>query len=183
MKHEMGRLIAPGTIQFIRRLPGPVERIWEWVTVAEKRAQWLAGGAWQLAPGGRVELVFRNDTLCHPGDRAPEAYADMPAEMRFKGEVLEIAPPRLIEFLLIEQDGQRSRVRIELTPEGDEVELRLTQFDMERFGEKLSVAAGWHAHLEVFCAKARGIDAPSFWVSFREAEESYRVVIGDGAAS
>ena len=36
-------LIEPGTVKMERLLPGPVERVWAYLTESDKRARWLAG--------------------------------------------------------------------------------------------------------------------------------------------
>jgi uncharacterized protein YndB with AHSA1/START domain len=41
-----------------RLLPGPVERVWAYLTESEKRATWLCGGEFELRVGGRVRLEF-----------------------------------------------------------------------------------------------------------------------------
>ncbi|HUK06032.1 MAG TPA: SRPBCC domain-containing protein, partial [Burkholderiales bacterium] len=61
-KPDDGRatLIQPSTIRFERLLPGPIERVWEYLTVSEKRAAWLAAGEFDLRVGGRIELIVNN---------------------------------------------------------------------------------------------------------------------------
>ena len=41
-------LIKPSTIRFERLLPGPVERVWAYLTESKKRATWLAAGEFDL---------------------------------------------------------------------------------------------------------------------------------------
>ena len=48
-------LIAPGTLQFTRLLPGPIERVWSYLTEPEKTALWIASGTIDLRVGGRYE--------------------------------------------------------------------------------------------------------------------------------
>ena len=62
-------LIKPSTIRFERLLPGPLERVWAYLTESKKRATWLAGGEFDLRVGGRIELIFDNDSL---SDDAPK---------------------------------------------------------------------------------------------------------------
>jgi uncharacterized protein YndB with AHSA1/START domain len=37
-------LIEPGTVKMERLLPGPVERVWAYITESDKRAKWLCAG-------------------------------------------------------------------------------------------------------------------------------------------
>jgi uncharacterized protein YndB with AHSA1/START domain len=36
-----GKFITPGEVRIVRLLPGPIERIWDYLTVPEKRARWF----------------------------------------------------------------------------------------------------------------------------------------------
>ncbi len=36
--------IAPDAIRLERLLPGPIERVWAFLTESDKRARWLAAG-------------------------------------------------------------------------------------------------------------------------------------------
>lgn len=46
-----GRLTAPDTLQIERLLPGPIERVWSYLTESEKRRKWLASGDMPLTRG------------------------------------------------------------------------------------------------------------------------------------
>ena len=37
-----GELIEPATVRIERMLPGPIERVWDYLTDSDLRAQWLA---------------------------------------------------------------------------------------------------------------------------------------------
>lgn len=41
---EYGELLGESTVRFERLLPGPIERVWRFLTESDKRAQWLCGG-------------------------------------------------------------------------------------------------------------------------------------------
>ena len=56
--NESATLIATATMRLERLLPGPVERVWAYLTESEKRATWLCGGEFELRVGGRVRLEF-----------------------------------------------------------------------------------------------------------------------------
>ena len=40
-----GTLIEPTTLKIQRMLPGPIERVWAYLTDSELRRKWLAAGA------------------------------------------------------------------------------------------------------------------------------------------
>ncbi|HEY6545488.1 MAG TPA: SRPBCC domain-containing protein, partial [Dokdonella sp.] len=56
-------VIAEGSVRIERLLPGPIERVWAWLTDGELRRQWLASGDMRLEAGAPFELVWRNDEL------------------------------------------------------------------------------------------------------------------------
>src|SRR5438046_10414985 len=61
-----GALIEPTTLKIQRLLPGPVERIWAYITDSDLRRKWLAAGVREMKVGAPVELVWRNDELNDP---------------------------------------------------------------------------------------------------------------------
>src|SRR5438132_11145149 len=61
-----GELIEPTTLKIQRLLPGPVERIWAYLTDSELRRKWLASGAMEMKVGAPVELIWLNDELNVP---------------------------------------------------------------------------------------------------------------------
>ena len=58
--------IAPDTIRIERLLPGPIERVWSYLTQGELRRRWLAAGDMDLHPGASFTLTWRNDELTDP---------------------------------------------------------------------------------------------------------------------
>jgi hypothetical protein len=54
---------APDTIRIERLLPGPIERVWSYLTQSELRRRWLASGDMDLRPGASFTLTWRNDEL------------------------------------------------------------------------------------------------------------------------
>ena len=67
-----GTLSEPATLTMDRLLPGPIERVWTWITDSDHRRRWLAAGPMELTPGGAVDLVWRNDELTTPPGTRPE---------------------------------------------------------------------------------------------------------------
>ncbi len=90
-----GTLIEPTTLKIQRLLPGPVERIWAYLTDSELRRKWLAAGAMEMKVGAPVELVWRNDELNDPPDARPE---DFPEEHRMQSRITELDPPRRLSI-------------------------------------------------------------------------------------
>jgi len=168
-----GTVTAPDTVRLERWLPGPVERVWRYLTEPGLRAQWLAGGEMELRSGGAVQLEFRNNDLT-PGDDAPPAkYADAASLYRMQGRVTACEPPRVLAHTWSEESGSPSEVRFELTPQGDRVLLVITHTRLAGRDAMLSVSAGWHTHLELLRARLAGTEPPAFWRTFNRLEADY----------
>ena len=39
--NDYGELLDESTVRFERLLPGPIDRVWSYLTKSDKRAQWL----------------------------------------------------------------------------------------------------------------------------------------------
>lgn len=174
----LGEFTRRGEVRFVRRLPGPIERVWEFLTDSEKRGRWLAAGRMETRAGGTVELKFRHSELTPHAETVPEKYREMCASdsgaCDFTGRVLRCEPPRLLSFTWGEADGSESEVTFELTPEGDGVRLVLTHRRLgDDRGVLTSVAAGWHTHLAILAAKLAGAEPPPFWATHTRAEAEY----------
>ena len=157
---------APATVRLERMLPGPIERVWAYLTESDLRGQWLATGDMDLRVGGKVELVWRNDELTGRLEDRPEGF---PEEHRMESTVTKLDPQRL---LAIGWNGG-SEVTFELAPRGGEVLLTVTHSRLPDRGMMLGVSAGWHAHLDVLVARARGTEPPPFWKSWLELKATY----------
>jgi uncharacterized protein YndB with AHSA1/START domain len=168
-----GTVTAADTVRLERWLPGPVERVWRYLTEPELRAQWLAAGDMELRPGGAVELVFRNNALTPNDDPPPQKYAGMSDLYRLRGHVTECERPRSLAFTWSEESGAPSEVRFELTPNGGRVLLVLTHTRLATRSGMLSVSAGWHTHLAVLLARLQGEAPPAFWRTFSGLEADY----------
>ena len=76
---EYGELIDESTVRFERLLPGPIERVWGYLTEKEKRAKWLCGGDVETSVGGHVDMHFHNVSLSTDDDiPRPDKYRDRP---------------------------------------------------------------------------------------------------------
>ena len=60
---NFGEIIEPRTVRLERTLPGPIERVWSYLTDSEKRGKWLMAGEWDLRVGGRVAMTVNNESL------------------------------------------------------------------------------------------------------------------------
>lgn len=136
MSDDRGQLRPESAVRFERLLPGPVERVWEFLTRGEQVAHWFGGGGTEYVieprPGGRVSL----------------------ADGHIRGVVTQWRPPRLLAytwnvFMPGEEESRypESYVMFELRPEGESVLLVLTHRPIsDEFS--LQTMMGWHTLLE-----------------------------------
>ena len=162
-----GELLEPAAVRIERTLPGPIERVWDYLTDSDLRARWLAAGRMEPRPGAPVEFVWRNDELSGGGAHRPEGF---PAEQRMTCVVVRAEPPRL---LVLSWGASGSEVTFELAPAGSEVKLTLTHNRLPDRDTLLGVSAGWHAHLDVLVADLHGEPAPPFWPAWTRLRADY----------
>jgi uncharacterized protein YndB with AHSA1/START domain len=161
-----GQQIEAATVRMERMLPGPIERLWDYLTKSELRGQWLATGDMDLQVGGKVELTWRNDELTGQHEGRPES---IPAVHSMETTIIRIDPPRLLAFGW----NGGSDVTFELEPIGPEVKLTVTHRRARDRGQLLGVSAGWHAHLDVLEARLRGREPPMFWSNWTRLKADY----------
>jgi uncharacterized protein YndB with AHSA1/START domain len=172
--HVYADRIAPDTIRLERLLPGPLERVWEFLTHSERRARWLAAGEWDLRVAGRIELHFAHDQL--QAEPTPEKYRGMP--MSFTGTVLRIEPPRLIEFTWLEANGITSEVTFELEPRGERVAFTITHRKIESRAELLDISGGWDVHVGILEDVLSAREPRGFWSAHARLERDYAMRYG-----
>ncbi|MGX1309433.1 uncharacterized protein YndB with AHSA1/START domain [Amorphus suaedae] len=161
-----GRLIEPATLEIQRLLPGPIERVWSYLTDADKRRQWLAGGLMQEAAGTEFEFVWRNDELTDPPGAKPDGFG---AEHRMKATITEYDPPRRLAFTWDESGD----VSIALEPRGKKVLLTLVHRRLPRRSMLVGVSSGWHAHLDVLAARLEDRRPTPFWDAWAGLKADY----------
>jgi len=153
---EYGTLVEPATLKIERLLPGPVERVWAYLTDSDMRRRWLASGTMELKAGAPFELTWRNDELTDPPGSPPDGKS---GEHTAQCRMLAVDPPHSLSFVF----GSAGEVTIELHPKGRDVLLVLIHRRVPDRGTLLGVSAGWHAHLDVLVARARSEEPKPFW--------------------
>jgi uncharacterized protein YndB with AHSA1/START domain len=165
---------ARGELRIVRLLPGPIERIWQYLTDPEKRARWICGGVLEQKAGGKVEFAMHH-ALLSPGETPPAKYAHVHEPgVTFEGRVLRCEPPRLLSYTF---GGDDSEVTFELTPQGKQVLLVLTHRSTgEDIKDQPNYAGGWHTHLAILIALLENTTPPRFWANHARLEAHYRTV-------
>jgi uncharacterized protein YndB with AHSA1/START domain len=160
-----GVLTEPTTLVIQRHLPGPIERVWSYLTDSDLRSQWLAAGVMEMKVGSPVELVWHNDNLTNPpGNRPPE----FPEDHRMQSRIVQLDPPR--KLCIAWGDGD---VTFDLAPAGDRVLLTLTHRGLVTRGGRLMVGAGWHMHLNILVARISGTETEPFWDGWARLRNDY----------
>ena len=157
VRDDYGVLTEPATLTMKRLLPGPIDRVWAYLTESDLRRQWLASGEMKMERGARFELVWRNSELTDPPGARPDGFGE---EHRLDSEITEIDPPRRLGFTW----GDTGGVTLELEEEGDAVLLTVTHRRIVERSSQLNISAGWHAHLDMLATRLAG-EAPAepFW--------------------
>lgn len=170
--NELGEMIDAHTIRFKRLLPGPIERVWEYLTKPDSLATWLAPGEFDPREGGQVELRF--DVREAP-DRAK-------AGTIIRGVVTRCEPPLALAYTWVDASSNRR-------PEENPVPDSVVTFELEARGENVlpvlthrrlpatlapSFGAGWHTHLSILQARLGGEEPEAFLTVYNRMLPRYK---------
>ena len=161
-----GVLTEPATLKIQRLLPGPIERVWAYLTDSKLRRKWLAAGEMEMRVGATFELVWRNNELTNPPGRRPEGFGE---EHRMQSRITECDPPRKLAF---SWQGSGD-VSFELEPKGSKVLLTVIHRRLPDRATMGKVGPGWHAHLDVLVARVSGEEPEPFWDSWFRLKDEY----------
>ncbi len=172
INEELGKFTGPAEVRIVRTLPGPIERIWEYLIDPEKRSRWFAGGPLEPRVGGTVTLHFLHKKVA-PDETPPEEYKETHEVGRtMTGVITRFEPPRVLAFTF-GSDGE-SVATFELTPQGKDVVMvishRSTAGDLPYMHD---FAAGWHSHTAILIALLEGTPKPPFWASHLKLKVEY----------
>lgn len=161
-----GQKIEPATLKIERVLPGPIERVWDYLTRSDLRRQWLASGDMPSKAGTEFEMTWRNDELTTPSGKRPDGFSDQHTAVC---TILAYEPPHTLSYTF----GKAGEVTFTLEPQGNEVLLTLVHRRMPDRNIMFMVGPGWHAHLDVLTAKMRGLKTGPFWESWLLLKSEY----------
>jgi len=168
-----GEVIEPGAIRFVRLLPGPIERVWSYLTESDKRAQWLAAGEMEPRVGAPLQLKFYHSSLSRNVAPVPEQFRDCEEGQVTQHTVTRFEPPGLLALTWGSGREGPSEVTFELTPQGDKVRLVLTHRRLRDRKATLGIASGWHSHLAVLADRLEGREPAAFWTIFAALSADY----------
>ncbi len=161
-----GVVTEPATLKIERLLPGPIERVWAYLTESDLRRKWLAAGKMEMKVGAPFELVWRNAELSNPPGQRPPGFSE---EHRMQSRITELDPPHKLS---IAWEGSGD-VTFELVPKGKDVLLTLVHRRLPDRTTLLKVSAGWHMHLDILVASANGNDPEPFWDGWARLQKIY----------
>ena len=167
-------LVEPGTVRLERLLPGPVERVWAYLTESKKRATWLAAGEFDLRLGGKVTLKFDHAKLS--SDKVPPAkFKDM-GKPEFEGVITRLEPMRLLAHTW--SMGGGTEVTYELTPKGKDVLLVIVHRRLPNNDLALNVMSGWDVHTGILEDVLSGREPRPFWRTHEKLAAQYSAAVG-----
>ena len=166
------------TVEFVRILPGPIERIWDFIADGKKRGEWFASGDLPEKVGQPFTMRFKHSTLSPNQAPPPEKFIEMDKTGHTSENILLAREkPHLLVFTFGPEGRDRSEVEFRLTydgpPQDNKVRLTLTHRRIPDRGYMVGVSGGWHAHLEVLGYRLRGETPPAFWDVWRRHDGVY----------
>jgi uncharacterized protein YndB with AHSA1/START domain len=165
--NSYGVLTEPATLTIQRLLPGPIERIWAYLTESDLRRKWLASGQMEMKVGTAFELTWRNDELTNPPGERPHGFSE---EHSMQSRITALDPPRKLVFTW----GSNSEVSINLAPKGNDVQLTLVHRRLpDDRATRLNIGTGWHSHLDILVACATGQETEPFWSRWKSLRKEY----------
>lgn len=137
---DLGKITKTGAARFERVLPGPIERVWEFLTDIERLPGWFGTGVIEPYEGGVVNLMGGH----------------------VRGVVTQWKPPRKLAYTWnvfspgeTESAFPESYLTFELKPQGKDVLLQLTHLPIpEEFEGRTCM--GWHTFLDMLGGTLRG---------------------------
>jgi len=171
---EYGEVIGPFAVKFERLLPGPIERVWRYLTESELRGTWFASGPMEPKVGGALKFYHQHQQLTDYTEQVPEKYKAMEkGPIESTGTVTVWQPPRRLAFIW----DPLQEVTIDLTEKGKNVLLRLTHAKLASREDVVDVCGGWHAHLGVLSERLEDKKPGPFWPRIEQLERDYEARI------
>lgn len=161
-KESYGVVLESGAVRFERLLPGPIERVWRYLTEGDKRATWFCGGETEPRIGGHIALFFKHSQITD--ERPPESACKMNDEgAMMGGTVTAWEPTSRFAFNWVGMGDPDSDVEFLLSTEGDKVRLVLTHRRLATKDRMAMVSSGWHLHLGLLADQLTGAKPRGFW--------------------
>lgn len=171
--NKYGEILEDGSMKFVRMLPAPIENVWAWLTIGEKRESWLGGGGDISQAGQTVRFEFQHQNLTPHNEAYPEKYKSMEAGVAYDVEIKTCDAPH--HLVMVWRDGNYSEIDIRLSEQAGKVRLELIQRGDTSAEHFLGALGGWHAHLDIMAAKLNSQTPKPFWNTHEALVEEYAV--------
>jgi uncharacterized protein YndB with AHSA1/START domain len=117
---DFAKRLDEHTVQFVRILPGPTERVWDYLWDSKKRGEWFASGAMPTTVGESFEMHFKHSELSPHTAAPPDRMAEMDRTGHTsRNTLLAYEPPHRLFFTFGPEKRIYSEVEFRLDPEGD----------------------------------------------------------------
>ncbi|MEM7328151.1 MAG: SRPBCC family protein [Pseudomonadota bacterium] len=162
----------PAVLEIFRDLPGPIERVWDYLTQSELRQKWLCAGQVSSEPGGEIVFDFDHTRLSqHPTPASHEGGGDH----HMIGVVRVYDKPHHLAFSWPSAEADApTEVVIKLTETANGVRLHLRHEKLITDEYKSGASAGWHVHLDILGDVIDGAVGRDFWEHFLSLEQTYK---------
>ena len=159
-------------LEIYRDLPGPIERVWDYLTKSDLRAKWLCAGDVSTEIGG--DIVFEFDHTRLSKQPTPPSHAGG-GNHEMVGTVRVYDPPHHIAFSWPSGEAEApTEVVIKLTETEAGVRLHLRHEKLVTGAYKSGASAGWHTHLDILSDILEGRGGRDFWEHFLPLEQEYQ---------
>ena len=161
-----GTITEPATLTIQRLLPGPIDRVWRYITDSDLRQKWLASGDMTLTPDASFTLTWHNDALTTPPGKRPDGFGP---EHSLESRIIAVEPPHRLVFA-----WGNGEVSFQLAKQGEKVMLTLVHRQISNRANMVMIGAGWHMHLDILGARMRGEKDPApFWDGWQLLRDAY----------
>jgi len=170
--NEFATFPQPTVLEIYRDLPGPIERVWEYLTTSELRQKWICAGSVSSEIGGEIVFEFDHSKLSE--QPAPQGHADGGTH-RMTGTVRVFDKPHHLAFSWPSaEDAAPTEVTIRLSEIEGGVRLHLRHEKLATNDYKSGASAGWHTHLDILCDVVNDHKGRDFWAHYIPLETAYK---------
>lgn len=168
----------PAVLEIYRDLPGPIERVWDYLTRSELRQKWICAGNVSDTVGGEIVFEFDHSRLSEQSP--PESHGDG-GTVRMIGFVRVYDKPHHLAFSWPSGAGETpTEVVIRLSETERGVRLHLRHEKLATDAHKSGASAGWHTHLDILSDLVNDRKGRDFWECYVPLEQAYQARMADG---
>ena len=165
-------------LEIYRDLPGPIDRVWDYLTKSELRQKWLCAGDVSSEAGGAIVFDFDHTRLS--ARPTPESHKGG-GNHYMVGEVRVYDPPHHLAFSWPSAESEApTEVVIRLTETETGVRLHLRHEKLMSDTYKSGASAGWHVHLDILRDILSDQSGRDFWDHFLPLEQQYKAMLSEG---